>query len=150
MSKPPNTVHSALKSLLALIVASILAAAIAAFTVLVTTAALSARALDVLESYCEDAPDGVWNPNGAKCHRESCYESQSCIWRSYPAAYCRDVKIGDPISRVVLHLGEPMTTDGNRLEWTWSKSDHGVGVEAEFRNGMLISLHCPAAPLLTN
>ena len=150
MSKPPNTVHPTPISRLVLIVASIVAAAIAALTVAGATVALPTLALDVREFYCENTLDGVWAVNGAKCLRESCYESQSCMLRSYPAAHCRNVKIGDPISRVVLHLGEPMTTDGNRLEWTWSKSDHGVGVEAEFRNGMLISLHCPAAPLLTN
>ena len=150
MSKRPNTVHPTPISRLVLIVASTLAAAIAAFTVLVMTVALPAQALDVRELYCENALDGVWTPNGAKCLRETCYESQSCMSRSYPAAHCRDVKIGDPISRVVLHLGEPMTTDGYRLQWVLSKVEHGVGVEAEFRNGMLISLHCPAAPLPSN
>ena len=150
MSKRPNTVHPTPISRLVLIVASILAAAIAALMVAGATVALPALALDAREFYCGNALDGVWAANGAKCLRESCYESQSCMSRSFPAAHCRDVKIGDPISRVVLHLGEPMTTDGNRLQWVWSKVEHGVGVKAEFRNGMLISLHCPAALLPSN
>lgn len=125
-----------LKSRLVLTGAAIIAAAIT----------LTTLKSDPRQFFCEHAQDGVWASNGAQCLRESCYASKSCMLRTFPAAYCGDVVIGDPISRVVLHLGEPMASDGDRLQWHWDKVSHGVGVEAQFRDGKLIALTCPAFP----
>ena len=96
---------------------------------------------------CKWLQKGVWAPNGARCITEICYETGTCGLRSFPAAYCSDVSIGDSISQVVLRLGEPMSSQDNRLQWHWDKVTHGVGVEAYFKQGQLISLECTAFPV---
>lgn len=95
---------------------------------------------------CEVIQSGVWAPTGAECITESCYETGTCRLHSFPAANCGDIRIGDRISRVVLHLGNPMYSEENQFYWHWDKTTHGVGVEARFKDGYLISLDCKAFP----
>jgi hypothetical protein len=97
---------------------------------------------------CEVIQSGVWAPNGAVCITESCYETGTCRVHTLPAASCGDVRIGDRISRVVLHLGEPMHSEENRLYWHWDKTSPSVGVEALFKDDYLISLDCKAFPFI--
>ncbi len=101
---------------------------------------------DIEKTVCEGLRDGVWATVGPGCLTSACYEQGTCRYRTHPPFYCDRVRIGDHISRVYLHLGNPDNIDGENLSWPIGKEGGTVGVTARIKRNHLVAISCPAYP----
>lgn len=99
----------------------------------------------IQKSYCSWVKDGPWSPVREVCITKACYARGTCGVRSYPAAQCHKLRIGDDIGRVHAWLGDHMSASGARYTWHWDKVSHDTGVIARFEDDRLLTLDCPAA-----
>ena len=114
---------------------------------IICASALYIRRAEVSQAICEGPRGGVWASNGAECITLDCYYADGyCGTRSFPALHCPEVKIGDHITFVLLHLGSPLDVQGNTYSWPYDKLNSDAGITAVFRNDWLVALDCPAYP----
>jgi hypothetical protein len=76
---------------------------------------------------------------GARCFTRLCYWRGDCGHWAAPIVWSDRVKPGDPISKVVLWLGEPDRQEGDDLVWFAGKGEDGL-LRAIIREGRLVAL----------
>ncbi len=62
-------------------------------------------------------------PAIGRCVTPACYWQGDCGHWAYPRQWLDRLKPGDPISKMVFWLGEPLKRDGEYLSWSCGKPD---------------------------
>lgn len=94
---------------------------------------------------------GKWYPSGmlgGQCMTQQCYQHANCGLLATPVAYCQQIVVGDPVSRVTLWLGnptnpdiyaaDPTTVNGSYL---WISKNDGI-VRVQFHHGIATFIDC--------
>jgi hypothetical protein len=79
------------------------------------------------------------NSFSTRCFTRMCYWLGDCGHWAAPTVWSERVKPGDPVSKVVLWLGEPDQQEGDDLLWSDGKGGDGW-IRAVIRNGHLVAL----------
>ena len=79
-----------------------------------------------------------------RCFTRLCYWLGDCGHWAAPIVWSDRVKPGDPISKVVLWLGEPDRREGDDLLWFAGKGDDDL-LRATIREGRLVALERAAS-----
>ena len=88
------------------------------------------------------------NSFSTRCLTEQCYWRGDCGQWAAPVSWTNLVAPGDPVSKLVLWLGEPLRQDGEDLLWPYGKGGDGM-FRAVVSDGRLVVLNDEAtqAPL---
>ena len=114
----------------------IILGAVVALAGLVVEEATQGRVLGRGPSACE-AIGG--KPAIGRCVTPACYWQGDCGHWANPAKWVDRLKPGDPVSKVVFWLGEPLQRDGDDLSWSCGKpSAHSF--RAVIRDQRLVSV----------
>ncbi|MDA9508979.1 hypothetical protein XI09_30965 [Bradyrhizobium sp. CCBAU 11386] len=115
--------------------------AVLAAAVLVIEEAMQGRVLGQGPAACR-AIGG--KPATARCVTPVCYWQGDCGQWANPRQWLDRVKPGDPISKVVFWLGEPLQRDGESFSWSCGKP-HTDSFRAIIRDERLVTLE-PCKP----
>ncbi|MFB6420860.1 MULTISPECIES: hypothetical protein [Bradyrhizobium] len=83
-------------------------------------------------------------PAAGRCIMPACYWLGGCGHWAYPPQWLDRVKPGDPISKVVFWLGEPLQREGEYLSWSCGKA-HADSFRAVIRDERLVAIE-PCKP----
>lgn len=83
-------------------------------------------------------------PAIGRCVTPVCYWQGDCGQWANPSQWLDRVKPGDPISKVVFWLGEPLQRDGEHLSWSCGKPSSNT-FRATIRDERLVALE-PCKP----
>lgn len=78
-------------------------------------------------------------PAIGRCVTPVCYWQGDCGQWANPSQWLDRVKPGDPISKVVFWLGEPLQRDGEHLSWSCGKPSSNT-FRATIRDERLVAL----------
>ena len=74
-----------------------------------------------------------------RCYTRLCYGLGGCGNWTHPARWVNRLKPGDPISKVVFWLGEPLQREDEYLSW-WCGKPSSNSFRANVRDGRLVAV----------